>query len=271
MATVATDEIKWLAGELEDIAPSAKLSGIVGDLAHKRRGGYHISRQDQPSTNYSVRKPIDKKGRKDAAAAIDLNLKLEDMKKIHGRLVKAFKARDERFKYVNAWNGWDGSGSAGRYECDDWDVGSSSADHKWHIHLEIHRAYVESMTAMKAILSLFKGETLAQYKASIGKLPATKPIAKPVVVKPKDEDKAEGFKKIADLQVGSNGAAVKKLQEGLKRVFPKYAGKLVVDGDFGPATKKAVMEFQERSDLDDDGIVGELTQKALFKYGIELR
>ncbi len=267
MATVATDEVRWLAGELEDVAPSAKLSGIVGDLAHKKRGGYHISRQDQPSTNYSVRKAIDKKGPGNAAAGIDINLKLADMKKIHGRFVKAFKARDPRLKYLNAWNGWDGEGSAGRYECDDWDVGTSSADHKWHMHFEIHRAYVENMTAMRAILSVAKGETLAEYQGR--KQDPVKVTPKPVTVKPKDNDNTK-VEFVADLSVGSKGSAVKNLQAGLNRVFPKYS-KLKVDGDFGELTRKVVVEYQDRSDLDTDGIVGVETQLSLAKHGITLK
>jgi hypothetical protein len=61
------------------------------------------------------------------------------------------------------------------------------------------------------------------------------------------------------IQQGSNGQAVRDLQDHLKRVFPAYAGHLVVDGAFGPKTKAAVMEFQRRSGLVADGIVGPKT------------
>lgn len=62
---------------------------------------------------------------------------------------------------------------------------------------------------------------------------------------------------------GSSGQAVKDLQNKLKKVYPAYAGRLVVDGIFGPATDAAVREFQRRSYLIVDGIVGANTWKAL--------
>jgi len=69
---------------------------------------------------------------------------------------------------------------------------------------------------------------------------------------------------------GSTGEQVKRLQQGLKTVFPSYAGHLDVDGDFGPQTEAAVREFQKRVGLLADGIVGPLTREALAKYGIRL-
>lgn len=71
------------------------------------------------------------------------------------------------------------------------------------------------------------------------------------------------------LQVGSNGPRVEALQRGLNRAFPAYS-KLVPDGDFGPATKGVVMEFQRRSGLTADGIVGPLTIAALARSGVKL-
>ena len=74
-----------------------------------------------------------------------------------------------------------------------------------------------------------------------------------------------------DLEYGSTGPAVLLLQNGLNKVFPRYrAMPLQVDGDFGPATREAVIEFQDRSGLERDGIVGPLTKKELAKYGIKV-
>jgi hypothetical protein len=165
MATLSTSSLDWLADEWEKLYGSATLSGIVGDLAHKARGGYHISRQDQPKTNYSVTRKDDKLGPSNRASAIDMTMNTSDIKKCHIRLRNAWKnrAKDVRMKYINAWNGWDGEGDAGRYDVVTGNVGTATSDHKWHIHLEIRRRYVNDRTAMDAILSILQGESLEQY------------------------------------------------------------------------------------------------------------
>lgn len=168
MATLSTTNLNWLAGKWEDSYSSAVLSGIVGDLAHKARGGYHISRQDQPSGNYSVIRPDDKPGNgpSDRAAAIDMTMSTADIIKCHKRLREIWKNRadDPRMKYINAWNGWDGEGDAGRYDVVKGTIDTATSDHKWHIHLEIRRKYVNDMSAMEAILSMLRGESLTVYR-----------------------------------------------------------------------------------------------------------
>jgi peptidoglycan hydrolase-like protein with peptidoglycan-binding domain len=55
------------------------------------------------------------------------------------------------------------------------------------------------------------------------------------------------------------GSDVLKLQEGLKK-----AGIVVgLDGEFGPATDKAVKEFQHKKGLIADGIVGPKTRELI--------
>lgn len=72
------------------------------------------------------------------------------------------------------------------------------------------------------------------------------------------------------LEYGSHGDAVKRLQDGMNRVFPSYPGlPLVVDGDFGPRTELAVKEFQRRVGMEVSGVVGPITRKHLAKYGIK--
>lgn len=63
---------------------------------------------------------------------------------------------------------------------------------------------------------------------------------------------------------GSTGPQVAELQRRLKYAYAEYAGNLVIDGDFGPATEAAVKEFQRRTrGLVVDGIVGPDTAAAL--------
>ena len=54
------------------------------------------------------------------------------------------------------------------------------------------------------------------------------------------------------IKQSDTGAAVEFCQERLNR---HGFGPLVVDGDFGPATHRAVVQFQQASDLVADGIV----------------
>jgi N-acetyl-anhydromuramyl-L-alanine amidase AmpD len=67
------------------------------------------------------------------------------------------------------------------------------------------------------------------------------------------------------LHRGSEGPQVAELQRRLKTAYEQYAGNLVIDGQFGPATEAAVKEFQRRTrGLMVDGIVGPATAAAMM-------
>lgn len=74
------------------------------------------------------------------------------------------------------------------------------------------------------------------------------------------------------LRNGSKGTAVIHLQAGLLRVFPTYAGPIKrtggADGKFGDGTEQVVREFQRRSGLTPDGVVGPKTWAKLGRYHI---
>ena len=186
MSTLPPPLLRTLAADWEKRCglPTALFSGIVGNNLHI--GGYHISRQDQPSTNYSVKRPGDRLGPANMASAIDMSMSPADMKTCTARLVRAYADKtDPRRKYINAFNGWDGSGDAMRWDVYGQTCTRASPDHKWHIHLSIKRMYVASATAMRAILSILKGESKAAYLASIAPKPKPPPVKPPpVVVKP---------------------------------------------------------------------------------------
>lgn len=65
------------------------------------------------------------------------------------------------------------------------------------------------------------------------------------------------------LRLRSTGPLVEFLQNILK-ILGFYSGD--IDGIFGNSTKNAVINFQNAYELDDDGIVGPLTWKALSPY-----
>ena len=68
------------------------------------------------------------------------------------------------------------------------------------------------------------------------------------------------------LRMGDRGDAVKTLQRALIETIGAH---LEVDGDFGPATKAAVLALQTREGLEADGIVGPDTWAALTDEGGE--
>jgi len=80
------------------------------------------------------------------------------------------------------------------------------------------------------------------------------------------------------LKQGVAGAAVKALQEGLRTRFPAYRsvvtirrGELIsVDGVYGLQTAAWVKEFQRRSKITVDGIVGPETKTRLASFGVKL-
>jgi uncharacterized protein YcbK (DUF882 family) len=64
------------------------------------------------------------------------------------------------------------------------------------------------------------------------------------------------------LSIGDTGEDVRELQEWLVKLGYNVGSK-GPDGDFGSKTYTAVIDFQRKHDLDDDGIVGPLTKNAI--------
>lgn len=77
------------------------------------------------------------------------------------------------------------------------------------------------------------------------------------------------------IKEGSEGAEVRKLQDFFRRVFPSYRTEvsvkrntvISVDGNFGKQTTAWVKEFQQRTRLKQDGVVGPATWSKLRSYG----
>lgn len=138
-------------------------------------------------------------------------------------------------------------------------TGSLPKGTKWHATGKTSGEWVEGrspwMLSAGAGAAWVSGQYLKQVSA-----PAPKPTPAPAP--------AAGL----NLQRGSTGADVLRLQQGLLRVFPAYAGLIKTNGGpnqtFGPATESVVKEFQRRVGITADGIVGPTTRSKLAGFGI---
>lgn len=259
MTTLAPQNLRDAAAEFERLYASAVFSGIVGDMAHRLEGGYHISLEDQSSGNYSCVRLDDAAPPGDwprnLAAAIDMSMNSSDMATA-SRRVEAVWANpaDTRRKYFNCINGWLGSGDAVRWDFVTGKKSYASPDHKWHTHSEIRRRYVNDPMARKALVSMYAGESHDQWLASIGQAPPPPPAERQL----KRELSYNGVP--AQMMYGDD---VVEVQRKLKINYRSYGGWLAIDGWYGNDTKGVVTEFQRRAGLSVDGIVGPQTRARL--------
>jgi len=98
---------------------------------------------------------------------------------------------------------------------------------------------------------------IAKYNAALA-LPAGAPVNQPVTPPPVVSTPAGGGNPV--IKQGSGGAAVKRMQGRLIA----HGLKVSADGDFGPDTKKHVIEFQKAHGLEADGVVGPKTWEKLY-------
>lgn len=252
MATVAYEPMKEFAKGWEKIFPSAVCSGIVGDQRHARRGGYHIARNAQPPTNYSVVRPQDRKGcgPENGASAVDMTMNRRDMILSTKRLAAAYaNTKDPRRRYLNAFNGWDGSGDATRYDVYARKTKSATPDHKWHVHCEQRRLYIMSKIANRAIWSILRGESVQQWLKSEG-------ITAPAAPKPTPKPPPYPGRVLRRNDKQSKpDAALKQWQD--RMVYRGWKGK--ADGYFGPSTETLVKRWQQLRKLPADGEIGPKT------------
>ena len=68
---------------------------------------------------------------------------------------------------------------------------------------------------------------------------------------------------------GDEDYRIAKLATFMYRVFPAYTSKKALGAYFGPYLKKSIVEFQRRTGLYPDGMVGKLTYNKLKEYGFK--
>lgn len=151
--------------------PRAQLGGIC--VAKK---GYHSSRDYNDAYfpgNYSVVIAPDEVTGILAGygSAIDLTMQYKvngvyvDMHKYSKRLLDSSKdPKDPRLDVLREWYGnVGGDGTVEGWDCWYGRAATSDTSHLWHIHLSFLRKYCNDLNAMRAVLSVLKGQTYSQY------------------------------------------------------------------------------------------------------------
>ena len=182
MVTAAPPPLTRLAliwdKELTADYPSAVFSGIIPDAEHIANGGYHVSIEDLVrhgnGGDYSNTRALDRSppvtypdGRR-YSAGMDMSMSPSDMRRHYLRVRAVYDDRsDPRRSYLGYVNTWDGqSASATRFDFQGNRILTATADHKWHVHTDFPRAFVDIHLdaarvdkAMSAYLSVIKGES----------------------------------------------------------------------------------------------------------------
>lgn len=160
-----TDELYefWVA--FKAFEAGARLGGT-----YTLKEGFHSSVEDNLEhwpNNYSVRDAINRQPPRTVARAIDLTVSGTLMKRYTARLRAAALADDPRLaplrEFYGTLNGTSVYGLAHTGPDTDWRTSSADSSHLWHIHLSIFTPYVDDAAALAGILSVLKGESLADY------------------------------------------------------------------------------------------------------------
>lgn len=126
--------------------------------------------------------------------------------------------------------------------------------------------------AVDGILGPQSASAIHTYLARGGKLAglASQPTAMP---KPKPKPTPPAPKVLSTISVGSSGSLVKELQNFMLKEFSAYSGSIKrtggADGSFGNGTKAVIEQFQSRTGLAADGVVGPKTWAKLAQYGFK--
>jgi len=164
-----TDAMWWLWLQLQALEPSTKLGGTFAS-----KPGYHNYRNALPSWDYSVTdRPPDGGGPGDVCAAIDWTFpdaqagNYSTIAKYTKRLFAS--AQDPADPRLDGWREFYGQADDDTY-VEGYDIrygtpATSDSSHLWHIHISENRDQATSQANKEALLSVLRGETLAQWLA----------------------------------------------------------------------------------------------------------
>jgi hypothetical protein len=172
-----TNEMWWFIEEWERLESETVFAGAWGDW----KPGYHCDFWTLKHTagwqyDYSVQLADDQVGgghpNEHMGAAVDITFpsaqsgNYSKIRKYTDRIRAAWKARDPRLK---GWrevlgNSSDGDSPADGYDFVYWTERSPDDSHEWHLHFSCLRKYVNNLTVFQAMMSILRGETLAQWQ-----------------------------------------------------------------------------------------------------------
>ncbi|GAB3854955.1 hypothetical protein GCM10029963_48790 [Micromonospora andamanensis] len=186
-----TDASWWLMQELEKLQPGSLNGGI-----YNNKPGYHNTRAANKPSDYSVQDAEDRGGPSDKAAAYDWTFpeaqsralrsldtdphadqhlpstvtaevsNFANIARFSNRLLAS--GRDPDDPRMNGWREFFGQ-TDNDLEVESWDfryrrpTSTDDPSHVWHIHLSEDRDKVESYENKRALLSVLRGETVAQW------------------------------------------------------------------------------------------------------------
>lgn len=176
-----TDASARFMNALVAMEPETENSGIYGNKPgyhNTRAGNIELDKTDNSSVpDYSIRAPLDLQGPSDKAAGYDWTHRkaqrgdYSSMAKYGDRLEAAFHDRDPRlYGWREALGQTDTDKPAEGLDFQGWFTRVPDSTHEWHWHFSELRAFVESWDNKLCLLSILKGESLADYLAAGGKL-----------------------------------------------------------------------------------------------------
>lgn len=218
-----------LRAELDTLYPKRDRTsdGSIGDAAHASRDSDH-----NPWIKDHHGQPV--------VTAIDVDRDISKTFRSRDLAEWLRLRRDPRIKYVISNAQMYSSYPKGLRKAWEWGPYGGPNAHKEHMHISVSEK--ESAFDSQVPWGIATIKTTPEPEVA----PPLKPA--PLATAPNPRVRST-------LRLGSAGEDVKYLQRML--------GKLDVDGDFGPATRKAVIAFQKRVGIDQSGVVDQPTWAAL--------
>lgn len=168
MSGYAPLSLIWLGQQLENLIPSAVVSGIVA--GPYSGDSYHQAAKDVPASSYTRLYEADRVNiDANASCALDVSMSTADMTLITARFHRSWKDQnDPRLNDTREIIGTLDGTNVIYMDCQSGQQSTADDSHLWHLHIGGMRRPIITLSAMSAVLSVARGETYAQYLNSKG-------------------------------------------------------------------------------------------------------